>query len=136
MARLRERYKTDVRKALQEEFNYANPMEIPRLTKIVLNMGIGEGVNDKILGTFTTMGWEVVVLKYGRLQQAAFAEPGGADRERRDRPAEPRGRAQGSHHGAVVRLYATVHAVDQGPRVHQPELSLTARLGTCAMRGG
>jgi large subunit ribosomal protein L5 len=47
MARLRERYKTDVRKALQEEFNYANPMEIPRLTKIVLNMGVGEGAQDR-----------------------------------------------------------------------------------------
>ncbi len=42
-----------------------------------LDAVIGEGVNDKILGTFATMGWEVVVLKYGRLQQAAFAEPGG-----------------------------------------------------------
>ncbi len=43
-----------------------------------LDAVIGEGVNDKILGTFATMGWEVVVLKYGRLQQAAFAEPRGA----------------------------------------------------------
>lgn len=47
MARLRELYKTQVRKTLQEEFNYANPMEIPRLTKIVLNMGVGEGVQDR-----------------------------------------------------------------------------------------
>ena len=47
MARLRERYKTEVRKALQEEFNYPNPMEIPRLTKIVLNMGVGEGAQDR-----------------------------------------------------------------------------------------
>ena len=42
-----------------------------------LDAVIGEGVNDKILGTFATMGWDIVVLKYGRLQQAAFAEPGG-----------------------------------------------------------
>lgn len=47
MARLREHYKTEVRKTLQEEFNYANPMEIPRLTKIVLNMGVGAGVQDR-----------------------------------------------------------------------------------------
>ena len=47
MVRLRERYKTEVRKVLQEEFNYPNPMEIPRLTKIVLNMGVGEGVQDR-----------------------------------------------------------------------------------------
>ena len=42
-----------------------------------LDAVIGEGVGDKILGTFATMGWDIVVLKYGRLQQAAFAEPGG-----------------------------------------------------------
>jgi pyruvate dehydrogenase E1 component len=42
-----------------------------------LDAVIGEGVNDKIMGAFTTMGWEVVELKYGRLLQAAFAEPGG-----------------------------------------------------------
>ncbi len=47
MARLRERYKTHVRKTLQDEFNYPNPMEIPRLTKIVLNMGVGEGAQDR-----------------------------------------------------------------------------------------
>ena len=32
---------------LQEEFNYANPMQIPRLTKVVLNMGVGEGTQDR-----------------------------------------------------------------------------------------
>ncbi|MBR0682806.1 transketolase [Roseomonas eburnea] len=42
-----------------------------------LDAVIGEGVNDKIMGAFATMGWEVVELKYGRLLQAAFAEPGG-----------------------------------------------------------
>lgn len=47
MARLREHYKTEVRRVLQEEFSYANPMEVPRLTKIVLNMGVGEGVQDR-----------------------------------------------------------------------------------------
>jgi large subunit ribosomal protein L5 len=47
MSRLRERYKTQVRQSLQEEFGYANPMEIPRLTKIVLNMGVGEGAQDR-----------------------------------------------------------------------------------------
>jgi large subunit ribosomal protein L5 len=47
MARLHDRYKTEVRKTLLEEFKYENPMEVPRLTKIVLNMGVGEGVQDK-----------------------------------------------------------------------------------------
>ena len=47
MARLRDHYTNEVRKALQDEFKYENPMEIPRLTKIVLNMGVGEGVQDR-----------------------------------------------------------------------------------------
>ena len=44
------RYKThyaeEVRKALKEEFSYKNDMQIPRLDKIVLNMGVGEAVGD------------------------------------------------------------------------------------------
>ncbi len=47
MARLRDLYKTEVRKTLLDEFQYENPMKIPRLTKIVLNMGVGEGVQDR-----------------------------------------------------------------------------------------
>ena len=47
MSRLRDHYNTSVRKTLQDEFNYANPMQIPRLTKIVLNMGVGEGTQDR-----------------------------------------------------------------------------------------
>lgn len=40
-ARLRERYKSQVMAALMKEFNYTNPMAVPRLEKIVLNMGVG-----------------------------------------------------------------------------------------------
>jgi large subunit ribosomal protein L5 len=47
MARLRDHYNAEVRKALLDEFKYQNPMEIPRVTKIVLNMGVGEGVQDR-----------------------------------------------------------------------------------------
>lgn len=47
MARLQEFYKTDVVKRLQEQFNYKNVMEVPRITKITLNMGVGEAVGDK-----------------------------------------------------------------------------------------
>ncbi len=47
MTRLQEHYKTTVRKLLQEEFGYKNTMQIPRLTKIVVNMGVGDGVQDK-----------------------------------------------------------------------------------------
>ena len=41
-ARLRERYKTDVFPALQEKFHYNNVMEVPKLEKITLNMGLGD----------------------------------------------------------------------------------------------
>jgi len=47
MARLHEFYKTDVVKRLQEQFSYSNVMEVPRVTKITLNMGVGEAVGDK-----------------------------------------------------------------------------------------
>jgi len=46
MARLREHYETVVRKALQDQFNYTNPMQIPKLEKIVINMGVGEAAQD------------------------------------------------------------------------------------------
>jgi large subunit ribosomal protein L5 len=44
--RLREQYKAKVRPALKEEFGYKNDMQIPKLDKIVLNMGVGEAVSD------------------------------------------------------------------------------------------
>ena len=44
--RLRTHYKDSVRPALREEFGYRNDMQIPRLEKIVLNMGVGEAVAD------------------------------------------------------------------------------------------
>ena len=44
--RLQTRYETEIRKKLQEQFNYANPMEVPKLTKIVINMGVGEASQD------------------------------------------------------------------------------------------
>ena len=44
--RLRTLYDTEIRAALKEEFGYTNDMQIPRLDKIVLNMGVGEAVAD------------------------------------------------------------------------------------------
>ena len=46
MTRLQERYEAEVRPALMQEFGYKNPMQVPRLDKIVLNMGVGEAVQD------------------------------------------------------------------------------------------
>jgi large subunit ribosomal protein L5 len=45
--RLRKHYDEVVRPKLVEEFGYANPMEVPRLEKVVLNMGVGEAVGDQ-----------------------------------------------------------------------------------------
>lgn len=45
-ARLREHYDTQVRKALQEQFGYKNPMQVPKLEKIIINMGVGEAAQD------------------------------------------------------------------------------------------
>ena len=44
--RLKTAYKDKIRAALKEEFGYKNDMQIPKLEKIVLNMGVGEAVND------------------------------------------------------------------------------------------
>ena len=44
--RLRQRYEETVKAALVEKFGYKNSLEVPRLDKIVINMGVGEAVND------------------------------------------------------------------------------------------
>jgi large subunit ribosomal protein L5 len=46
MTRLSERYEAEVRASLMKEFGYGNPMQVPRLSKIVINMGVGEAVQD------------------------------------------------------------------------------------------
>lgn len=44
--RLKKVYEDKIRAALQEQFNYGNVMQVPRLEKIVLNMGVGEATGD------------------------------------------------------------------------------------------
>lgn len=76
-ARLRDKYSNEVAPALGREFGYNNPMSIPRITKVVINMGLGEAIaNAKILdvavnelGTIT--GQKPVVTK-ARKSIAAF----------------------------------------------------------------
>jgi large subunit ribosomal protein L5 len=51
-ARLREKYQTDVVPALQKEFGYKNVMAVPKVEKVVVNMGLGEATsNAKIVDT-------------------------------------------------------------------------------------
>ena len=47
MSRLQEYYRQNVVRQLMERFNYRNVMQVPRINKITLNMGVGEAVGDK-----------------------------------------------------------------------------------------
>lgn len=47
MARLQKHYVDVVKASLQKEFGYANPMQVPKLEKIVINMGVGEAAGDQ-----------------------------------------------------------------------------------------
>ena len=44
--RLKERYQSDIVPAMREQFGYKNVMQVPKVTKVTLNMGIGEGTHD------------------------------------------------------------------------------------------
>lgn len=67
--RLQEHYDSSLKAAMMEEFGYKNPMEVPRIEKIVVNMGVGEAVSDskKIKSAVTEMalitGQQPVVTK-------------------------------------------------------------------------
>ncbi len=51
-ARLQEKYRNDVVPALRAEFNYKNVMQVPRLDKVVVNMGVGDAIGDaKVMET-------------------------------------------------------------------------------------
>ncbi len=45
--RLRTDYKDRIVKAMTDKFGYKNPMQVPRLEKVVINMGVGKAVDDK-----------------------------------------------------------------------------------------
>jgi large subunit ribosomal protein L5 len=47
MPRMQQRYLSEVRAKMQTEFGYVNPMQVPKLEKIVINMGVGEAAGDQ-----------------------------------------------------------------------------------------
>ncbi|GAA1432665.1 50S ribosomal protein L5 [Microlunatus lacustris] len=49
LPRLKQRYRAEIRDALQQEFQFANVMQIPGLVKVVVNMGVGEAARDSKL---------------------------------------------------------------------------------------
>ena len=70
--RLRDQYETAIKPALTSRFNYSNPMQVPKLEKIVLNMGVGEATRDgkKIESAAADLtaisGQKAIVTKAGR----------------------------------------------------------------------
>ena len=77
MATLKDRYKSEIASQLKEELGLANVMEVPRITKITLNMGVGEALGDKkvlenaVADMEKIAGQKVVVTK-ARKSIAAF----------------------------------------------------------------
>jgi large subunit ribosomal protein L5 len=71
-SRLHDRYKAEVVPALQKQFEYGNPMQVPRLSKIVINIGLGEALSnakalDAALGDLTLItGQKPIVTKAKR----------------------------------------------------------------------
>ena len=49
MNRLKEKYQNEIVPSLQEKYNYASVMEVPKLEKIVVNMGVGDATNNSKL---------------------------------------------------------------------------------------
>ena len=61
--RLREKYRTEVFEALKDKFNYSNPMEVPKLEKITINMGLGEAMESAVKEIALIAGQKPVVTK-------------------------------------------------------------------------
>ena len=77
MARLKDTYSETVTKKLVEQFGYKNPMEIPRLTKITLNMGVGEAIADRkvmehAVGDMTKIAGQKPIVIKARKSVAGF----------------------------------------------------------------
>ena len=77
MARLKELYTKEIAPKLKTELGLANVMEVPRITKITLNMGVGEAVGDKkvlenAVGDLTKIGGQKVVVTKARKSIAGF----------------------------------------------------------------
>ena len=77
MARLHEHYQKTVVPALMEKFEYSSVMQVPRITKITLNMGVGEAVTDKkvmqaAVDEMTRIAGQKPVVTKARKSVAAF----------------------------------------------------------------
>lgn len=76
-ARLQERYQKDIVPALQKEFNFSNTMEVPQIKKIVLNIGLGEALQnarvvDAAVGDLTAIAGQKPVVTRAKKSVASF----------------------------------------------------------------
>ena len=76
-SRLHERYTAEVVPALQKQFEYKNPMQVPRLSKIVVNVGLGEALSnakalDAALGDVTAITGQKPIVTKARRSIAQF----------------------------------------------------------------
>ncbi len=76
-ARLRERYKREVVPALTRQFSYKNPMQVPKVMKVVLNMGLGEAVGnakvvDAAVAEMAAIAGQKPVVTRAKKSEAAF----------------------------------------------------------------
>ncbi len=77
MARLQEFYKETVVPQLMEKFSYSNVMEVPKVTKVTLNMGVGEAATDKkvmekAVGDMTAIAGQKPIVTLSRKSVASF----------------------------------------------------------------
>jgi large subunit ribosomal protein L5 len=77
MARLKEKYKTEIVPALMKDFEYDNVMQVPKLEKIVVNIGLGEAVQnakaiDAAVGDLTQIAGQKPVVTRAKKSIAAF----------------------------------------------------------------
>ena len=76
-SRLKEKYRQDVVSALQKEFNYKNPMQVPTVNKVVVNIGMGEVIQnakamDAAVSDLATITGQRPVITRARRSVAAF----------------------------------------------------------------
>ena len=77
MAKLKEKYETELKQMLQEQLGLDNVMEVPRITKITLNMGVGEAIGDRkqldaAVGDMEKIAGQKVVINLARKSIAGF----------------------------------------------------------------
>ena len=77
MARLKEKYAEEIGKALMEKFSYKNVMQLPKLEKVVLNMGLGEAIAnakalDSAIGDMTIISGQKPVVTRAKKSIAGF----------------------------------------------------------------